>query len=222
MSYRLGNYYRPHTWYRGRLCFYICVCVCVCVCVAGGWCVCPGSRVLWWRCVYRVSRGVFKGQWWCVQGGVFKGVCTPNCGQNDRRRWKHNLLPILRMRSVMSVGKWIMETTRPHKHVHIPQNKFFLLTLLGMIIFPNLYLIWNYWTFQTPQSIVANVDTQPIFFLVNKYTKILRMNGFVYRWVDFRIHFVHFMSVPKSLMKSPWHNGIQAVHCKKWESKQAK
>ena len=35
----------------------------------------------------------------------------------------------------VSVGKWIMETTRPHKHVQIPEDQFFLgLTLLTMTI----------------------------------------------------------------------------------------
>ena len=34
----------------------------------------------------------------------------------------------------MSVGKWILETTHPHRHVQIPEDDFFSLASLGMIV----------------------------------------------------------------------------------------
>ena len=34
----------------------------------------------------------------------------------------------------MSVGKWILETTCPHKHVLIPDDDFYNLALLAMIL----------------------------------------------------------------------------------------
>ena len=38
----------------------------------------------------------------------------------------------------MSVGKWIMEITQPHKHVHITKDKIFLPN------FVQLFFIWQY------------------------------------------------------------------------------
>ena len=43
--------------------------------------------------------------------------------------------PLVHKHVKISVGKWIMETTRPHKHVQIPEDQFFFgLTLFAMII----------------------------------------------------------------------------------------
>ena len=45
------------------------------------------------------------------------------------------LLALVHKHVKMSVGKWIMETTHPHKHVQIPDDQIvFDLTLLAMII----------------------------------------------------------------------------------------
>ena len=56
----------------------------------------------------------------------------------------------------MSVGKWIMETTRPHKHVQIPPNQFFLpsndhFTIIFYLILMNIL-----------QLVAADIDTQSI------------------------------------------------------------
>ena len=45
----------------------------------------------------------------------------------------------------ISVDEWIMETTRPHKHVQIFENQIFL----PHMIISQLYFFWNYWAFQT-------------------------------------------------------------------------
>ena len=43
--------------------------------------------------------------------------------------------PLVHKHVKMSVGKWIMKTTRPHKYVQIPEDQNFLgFTLLAMII----------------------------------------------------------------------------------------
>ena len=40
---------------------------------------------------------------------------------------------------LMSVGKWILETTRLHKHVQIPEELFFATFLYGIIQYFKLY-----------------------------------------------------------------------------------
>ena len=61
----------------------------------------------------------------------------------------------------MTVGKRTMETTYPHKHSGEP------IVLPGVAItISQLYFIWNYWTIQTLQLIVADVDTQSTFVYV--------------------------------------------------------
>ena len=47
-------------------------------------------------------------------------------------RWKRTVK--------MSVGKWIMETTRPHKHVHIHKNQISFAPLCLAWSFPNYIL----------------------------------------------------------------------------------
>ena len=48
--------------------------------------------------------------------------------------------PLVHKHVKMSVDEWIMGTTCPHKHVQIPENLLFCLTLLGRII-SHLYFI---------------------------------------------------------------------------------
>ena len=86
----------------------------------------------------------------CVAGvGMCgSGVCVWRGGEGEGHAWQEQVVRILlecrafistrpftHKHVKMSVGKWIMETTRPHKHVQIARNQnLFCLTSLSTII----------------------------------------------------------------------------------------
>ena len=49
--------------------------------------------------------------------------------------------PLVHKHVKASVGKWIMETTGPHKHVQIPDNQFFLASLSQHTHFPIIFYL---------------------------------------------------------------------------------
>ena len=77
-----------------------------------------------------------------------------------------------------------METTRPHKHVQIPENQIFFAS------HDHFKLIFHLKLLSISDLIVADIDTQSILSMVYKYPKIL--------W---KYLLVHLTSVFKSLTK---------------------
>ena len=67
--------------------------------------------------------------------------------------------PLVHKHVKMRVGKWILETTPPHKHVQIPEDKMFLFFLNLAQLFSSENFNSNYWIFQPMQWIVADTDT---------------------------------------------------------------
>ena len=60
--------------------------------------------------------------------------------QSGKSRTFVGTRPLIHKHVKMSVGKWIVETTRPHKHVHIPEDQIFLTSLPLAQSFPNYIL----------------------------------------------------------------------------------
>ena len=93
--------------------------------------------------------------------------------------------PLVHKHVKISVDKWIMETTRPHKQVQIPKNQFFLPHFAWHDYFP---LTFYLKLLSISDLIVADIDKQSVLSMVYKYPKILWMSGFLCGRVDFRIY----------------------------------